>query len=88
MEEAQVCTYFLPITFRYFDIGMTFAGMRVNKQSIAKRLQWIISSRPEANPSRATLKRVNEYLLTPPDLRRRISGGHNTDRIADQREDL
>ena len=35
------------------------------KESIKTRLQWIISSRPQANPSRATLKRVNEYLLTP-----------------------
>ncbi|KAH9834126.1 tRNA A64-2'-O-ribosylphosphate transferase [Rhodofomes roseus] len=40
------------------------------KQSISTRLQWIISSRPEANPSRATLKRVNEYILTSPSFRR------------------
>ncbi|PCH36606.1 initiator tRNA phosphoribosyl transferase [Wolfiporia cocos MD-104 SS10] len=40
------------------------------KQSISKRLQWIISSRPQANPSRATLKRVNEYILTSPSFRR------------------
>lgn len=37
----------------------------VTKQSIRTRLQWIISSRPQANPSRATLKRVNEFLLSP-----------------------
>jgi tRNA A64-2'-O-ribosylphosphate transferase len=36
-----------------------------DKQSIKTRLQWIISDRPLANPSRATLKRVNEFLLTP-----------------------
>ncbi|THH32491.1 hypothetical protein EUX98_g1661 [Antrodiella citrinella] len=41
-----------------------------DKQSLATRLQWIISDRPEANPSRATLKRVNEFLLTSPALRR------------------
>ncbi|EPT00399.1 hypothetical protein FOMPIDRAFT_150630 [Fomitopsis schrenkii] len=41
-----------------------------SKQSINTRLQWIISSRPEANPSRVTLKRVNEYILTSPSLRR------------------
>lgn len=35
-----------------------------DKGSIQTRLQWIISSRPQANPSRATLKRVNEFLLT------------------------
>ncbi|KAI0317419.1 initiator tRNA phosphoribosyl transferase [Amylostereum chailletii] len=34
------------------------------KQSIRTRLEWIIASRPEANPSRTTLKRVNEYLLS------------------------
>ncbi|KAJ3552576.1 hypothetical protein NM688_g4083 [Phlebia brevispora] len=42
-----------------------------NKKSLSTRLQWIITSRPQANPSRATLKRVNEFLLTPPSLRRR-----------------
>jgi tRNA A64-2'-O-ribosylphosphate transferase len=35
-----------------------------NKLSIKTRLQWIISSHPQANPSRTTLKRVNEFLLT------------------------
>ncbi|KZT69627.1 initiator tRNA phosphoribosyl transferase [Daedalea quercina L-15889] len=40
------------------------------KQSINTRLQWIISNRPQANPSRATLKRVNEYILTSPSFRR------------------
>ncbi|THH18669.1 hypothetical protein EW146_g2336 [Bondarzewia mesenterica] len=30
----------------------------VTKQSIRTRLQWIISSRPQANPSRTTLKRI------------------------------
>ncbi|KAI0343279.1 initiator tRNA phosphoribosyl transferase [Trametopsis cervina] len=42
-----------------------------DKQAISKRLQWIIASRAQANPSRATLKRVNEFLMTPPSLRRR-----------------
>lgn len=35
-----------------------------DKKSIRTRLEWIISSRPLANPSRTTLKRVNEFLLT------------------------
>ncbi|KAJ4483778.1 initiator tRNA phosphoribosyl transferase [Lentinula aciculospora] len=35
-----------------------------DKQSIRTRLEWIIASRPEANPGRNTLKRVNEFLLT------------------------
>jgi len=36
-----------------------------DKQTIRTRLEWIIESVPRANPSRATLKRVNEFLLTP-----------------------
>ncbi|KAL4249908.1 tRNA A64-2'-O-ribosylphosphate transferase [Abortiporus biennis] len=41
-----------------------------DKKSISTRLQWIISSRPQANPARVTLKRVNEFLLTSATLRR------------------
>ncbi|CCM05216.1 uncharacterized protein FIBRA_07426 [Fibroporia radiculosa] len=48
----------------------TITGNAANKQSISKRLQWIISSRPQANPSRTTLKRVNEYILSSPSFRR------------------
>ncbi|KAF8199530.1 initiator tRNA phosphoribosyl transferase [Pholiota molesta] len=44
-------------------------GTDPDKNSIRMRLQWIIESRPEANPSRAVLKRVNEYLLTAPAFR-------------------
>ncbi|KAI0078709.1 initiator tRNA phosphoribosyl transferase [Panus rudis PR-1116 ss-1] len=40
-----------------------------DKKSLSTRLQWIISSRAQANPSRATLKRVNEFLLTPAEFR-------------------
>ncbi|EAU91904.2 tRNA a64-2'-O-ribosylphosphate transferase [Coprinopsis cinerea okayama7 len=37
----------------------------LTKKDIKTRLEWIIASRPEANPARATLKRVNEFLFTP-----------------------
>ncbi|KAF9029360.1 initiator tRNA phosphoribosyl transferase [Hymenopellis radicata] len=37
----------------------------VNKKTLHTRLEWIISDRPEVNPSRSTLKRINEFLLTP-----------------------
>ncbi|KAM5543053.1 hypothetical protein V8D89_003437 [Ganoderma adspersum] len=47
------------------------AGSTATKDSIRTRLQWIIASRPAANPSRATLKRVNEFLLSSPAFRRR-----------------
>ncbi|KAH7883244.1 tRNA A64-2'-O-ribosylphosphate transferase, partial [Phlebopus sp. FC_14] len=35
-----------------------------SKGVLQTRLQWIISSYPQANPSRTTLKRVNDYLLS------------------------
>jgi len=41
---------------------------QADKKSIRTRLEWIIASRPQANPSRATLRRVNEFLLSPPSL--------------------
>ncbi|EKM50028.1 uncharacterized protein PHACADRAFT_213797 [Phanerochaete carnosa HHB-10118-sp] len=44
-------------------------GTAIDKKSISTRLQWIITSRPQANPARATLKRVNEFLMTSPALR-------------------
>jgi tRNA A64-2'-O-ribosylphosphate transferase len=37
---------------------------KIDKSSIRTRLQWIITSRPQANPSRSTLKRVNEFLMS------------------------
>ncbi|KAJ7072815.1 initiator tRNA phosphoribosyl transferase [Mycena amicta] len=36
----------------------------ITKQALRTRLEWIIASRPEANPSRATLKRVNEFFMS------------------------
>ncbi|KAF8962723.1 initiator tRNA phosphoribosyl transferase [Flammula alnicola] len=45
-----------------------------DKTSIRTRLEWIIASRPQANPSRAVLKRVNEFLLTAPSFREPSSG--------------
>lgn len=40
-----------------------------DKRSIRTRLEWIIASRPLANPSRTTLKRVNEFLLSSESFR-------------------
>ncbi|KAJ6491677.1 initiator tRNA phosphoribosyl transferase [Mycena vitilis] len=40
-----------------------------SKESIRTRLEWIIASRPTANPSRTTCKRANEFLLSARDLR-------------------
>ncbi|KAM6502955.1 tRNA A64-2'-O-ribosylphosphate transferase [Amanita muscaria] len=39
------------------------------KETIQKRLEWVISSEPRANPTRTTLKRVNEYLMSAENTR-------------------
>ncbi|KAG9312145.1 initiator tRNA phosphoribosyl transferase [Chiua virens] len=41
------------------------ARSEISKDVVKTRLQWIISSYPQANPSRTTLKRVNDFLLSP-----------------------
>ena len=40
-------------------------GAAVGKSSVRTRLEWIIGSRPQVNPSRTILKRVNGFLLSP-----------------------
>ncbi|KZO89703.1 initiator tRNA phosphoribosyl transferase [Calocera viscosa TUFC12733] len=42
----------------------------VDKQSLTRRLQWVIQSRPAANPSRAQLKAVNVLFMSGPHQRR------------------
>ncbi|KAF8271045.1 tRNA A64-2'-O-ribosylphosphate transferase [Lactarius quietus] len=37
----------------------------ISKTSVRTRLEWVIASRPQTNPSRAILKRVNDFLLSP-----------------------
>jgi tRNA A64-2'-O-ribosylphosphate transferase len=41
------------------------AAAAAGKSSVRTRLEWIIASRPEVNPTRAVLKRVNDFLLSP-----------------------
>ncbi|PBK88483.1 hypothetical protein ARMGADRAFT_358375 [Armillaria gallica] len=66
----------------FFDdnghFAMTTGPRKVDKQSIRTRLEWIISERPQANPSRSTLKRVNEFLLSPEAYRNAQSYGSET----------
>ncbi|KAG8750340.1 hypothetical protein FRC12_012927 [Ceratobasidium sp. 428] len=45
--------------------GTEVGGGQLNKDIIRRRLQWVLSSRAGANPARATLKRINEYLMSP-----------------------
>ncbi|GAB1522063.1 tRNA A64-2'-O-ribosylphosphate transferase [Rhizoctonia solani] len=52
----------------YFNETGDFVGDNnhsVTKDMAKRRLQRVLSSCPRANPSRATLKRVNEYLMSP-----------------------
>lgn len=35
-----------------------------SKETLRVRLQWVISSRPSANPSRATLKCINDFFMS------------------------
>jgi tRNA A64-2'-O-ribosylphosphate transferase len=37
----------------------------IGKNSVRMRLEWIIASQPQVNPTRAILKRVNDFLLSP-----------------------
>ncbi|KAJ7188869.1 initiator tRNA phosphoribosyl transferase [Mycena filopes] len=46
----------------------------ITKDALRTRLEWIIASRPTANPSRATLKRVNEFLMSERGWRRGSGG--------------
>ena len=39
-------------------------GAAARKSSVRTRLEWIIASRPQVNPSRSVLKRVNDFLLS------------------------
>lgn len=56
----------------YFDDSGEFRGeptasgsTAATKDSIKRRLQWVLSACPSANPARATLRRINEYLMSP-----------------------
>ncbi|KAJ5145975.1 uncharacterized protein N7515_000539 [Penicillium bovifimosum] len=39
----------------------------ISKQFIRQRLAWLVSSKHDLNPSRATLQSVNAFLMQPPD---------------------
>ncbi|KAI9010989.1 tRNA A64-2'-O-ribosylphosphate transferase [Phycomyces nitens] len=56
----------LALLVEYFDHNGVFQPRtgRVDKQCIQQHLLSIISSRPKASPSRATLKKVNTYFMS------------------------
>ena len=47
----------------------------VSKNSVRTRLEWVIASRPQTNPSRAILKRVNDFLLSSRSRRGKAEAG-------------
>jgi tRNA A64-2'-O-ribosylphosphate transferase len=51
----------------------------ISKSSVRTRLEWIIADRPGTNPSRAMLKKVNNFLLSP---------HHHWDRLVDKNRRL
>jgi hypothetical protein len=63
-------THFLPIVSSYalapFPKQATDNSQdnKPDKHTVRTRLHWIITSHPQANPSRSTLKRVNEFLMS------------------------
>ena len=71
-EDAASTLGKCPDTACQINLRTYEAADIADKQSIKTRLQWIISSRPAANPSRTTLKRVNEFLLTSAPFNRSI----------------
>ncbi|QKX61115.1 uncharacterized protein TRUGW13939_08262 [Talaromyces rugulosus] len=57
----------LAIVCLFYDDNGKYVGKQpqlyMDKQFIRQRLAWIITSKPDANPSRATLQSVNAFLL-------------------------
>ncbi|KAF8841695.1 initiator tRNA phosphoribosyl transferase [Paxillus ammoniavirescens] len=67
--SVGVCVAALAKYFRtdgsFYPRGNEQGDICTSKDILKTRLQWIISSYPQANPSRTTLKRVNDFLLSP-----------------------
>ena len=49
------------------ELGGTLSPLRIDKDFVRRRLAWILSSHPSANPSRSTLQSVNAFLMDRPD---------------------
>ncbi|KAK0226543.1 initiator tRNA phosphoribosyl transferase [Armillaria fumosa] len=64
-KDVSVGVAVTALQMLFDDNGHLASPQKVDKQSIRTRLEWIISEWPQANPSRSTLKRVNEFLLSP-----------------------
>jgi tRNA A64-2'-O-ribosylphosphate transferase len=49
----------------YLHNGTPRDSSAIGKSSVRTRLEWIIASQPQVNPTRAILKSVNDFLLSP-----------------------
>ncbi|KAH9067745.1 initiator tRNA phosphoribosyl transferase [Lactarius vividus] len=66
--DAGVGVALVLLQLFFDDAGMPRGALgdaATSKNSVRTRLEWVIASRPQTNPSRAILKRVNDFLLSP-----------------------
>lgn len=49
------------------DFDASLNKRAISKQLIRQRLAWLVSSKHDVNPSRATLQSVNAFLIQRPD---------------------
>ncbi|KAF7289305.1 Initiator tRNA phosphoribosyl transferase [Mycena indigotica] len=63
-RDVSVGLALVTLGLLFDDAGKLASDNTVTKAALRTRLEWIVASRPEANPSRATLKRVNEFLMS------------------------
>ncbi|KAJ5794811.1 hypothetical protein N7457_001410 [Penicillium paradoxum] len=69
-KDLSAGTLLAIVCLFYNDEGRFDASLSkraISKQFIRQRLAWLVSSKHDVNPSRATLQSVNAFLMQPPD---------------------
>ncbi|KUM59266.1 hypothetical protein ACN42_g7884 [Penicillium freii] len=69
-KDLSAGTMLAIVCLFYNDEGAFNASLSkraISKQFIRQRLAWLVSSKHDVNPSRATLQSVNAFLMQPPD---------------------
>ncbi|CAI7603468.1 unnamed protein product [Penicillium glandicola] len=69
-KDLSAGTLLAIVCLFYNDEGEFDASLSkraISKQFIRQRLAWLVSSKHDVNPSRATLQSVNAFLMQPPD---------------------
>ena len=59
-----VAVAILAACFNNHGAILTADSTKLDKETIRRKLQWILEAKPGVNPSRTTLKRVNEFLMS------------------------